>query len=217
MNASPDERPTGAARGKPTPTEPFSQQLQEWLRSSTPKTLGTLGTAFGEKSFAVAILLLMFLPALPLPTGGISHVFEIIAALLALQMTIGRTSIWLPKRWSNRQLGALTTDKAIPLIKRWIGRLELISRPRGVTLLRYRLTQRVIGLSLIATSITALTAPPFSGLDTLPGIAAVLICLGVILGDIALVAVGLVIEASGVLVILTIGAAAAHWIRHLLG
>lgn len=207
MNAPPEDTPAG----------PFSEQLEDWLRSSTPKTLGTLGTAFGEKSFAVAILLLMLLPALPLPTGGISHAFEVIAAVLALQMVMGRTSIWLPKRWTNRQLGALTTDKAIPLIRRWIRRLEHVSRPRGTTLLRYRWTQRAIGLSLLATSITALTAPPFSGLDTLPGIAAVVICLGVILGDIALVAVGLIIEASGALVILTIGAAAAHWIRHLIG
>lgn len=207
MSAPPEETPTG----------PFSEQLEDWLESSTAKTLGTLGIAFGEKSFAVAILLLMFLPALPLPTGGISHAFEVIAALLALQMVMGRTSIWLPKRWTNRPLGALTTDKAIPLIRRWIHRLEHVSRPRGTTLLRFGLTQRAIGLALVATSLTALTAPPFSGLDTLPGIAAVLICLGVILSDIALIAVGLFIEASGAIVIVTIGAAAAHWIRHLIG
>ena len=56
----------------------FSEQLEAWLRGEQPKTLGALGDVFGEKSFAVTILFLMFVPALPLPTGGITHVFEAI-------------------------------------------------------------------------------------------------------------------------------------------
>ena len=49
-----------------------------------------------EKSFAVTILFLMFFPALPLPTGGVTHVFEVITVLLAVEMVIGARSIWLP-------------------------------------------------------------------------------------------------------------------------
>ncbi len=63
--------------------ERFSDQLERWLRSDETKTLGALGDVFAEKSFAVTILLLMFVPALPLPTGGISHVFEAITIVLA--------------------------------------------------------------------------------------------------------------------------------------
>src|SRR5215207_8367507 len=55
---------------------PFSVQLEGWLEADRPKTLGELDELFGEKSFAVTIMFLMFLPALPLPTGGITHVFE---------------------------------------------------------------------------------------------------------------------------------------------
>jgi len=69
--------------------EPFSDQLERWLGSDEPKTLGGLGDVFGEKSFAVTILFLMFIPALPLPTGGITHVFEAIAALVGAEMVIG--------------------------------------------------------------------------------------------------------------------------------
>lgn len=197
-------------------TKPFSTELEDWLRAEGPKTLGSLGGTFGEKSFAVAILLLMFVPALPLPTGGISHVFEVIAALLGLQMVLGRTTIWLPRRFRERQLGALATDKAIPLVGRWIRRLERFSRPRGAGLLRRRPVQRLLGLSLVATSFTALLSPPFSGLDTIPGVAAVLVCGGILLSDLLLVVIGEVIEIAGVIVIVTLGAAATHWIRHLL-
>lgn len=194
---------------------PFSTELEEWLRTDSPKTVGSLGQTFGEKSFAVSILLLMFLPALPLPTGGVSHVFEVIAALLALQMIAGRTTIWLPRRWQERQLGGLSTDRAIPLITRWIRRLERFSRPRRAHLLQRGPVQRLLGLALVATSVTALLAPPFSGLDTPPGVAAVLICAGLLLGDLLLVVIGLVLELAGAVIIVTIGAAAAHWIRQL--
>src|SRR6266404_2620014 len=116
-----------------TTDERFSDQLEHWLRSDAPKTLGALGEVFGEKSFAVTILLLMVVPALPLPTGGISHVFEVIAVVLAAQMVLGRRMIWLPRRWQRRELGA-TTGKALPLSVRRIRQVERFSRPRGARL-----------------------------------------------------------------------------------
>lgn len=101
--------------------QPFSEQLERWLRSDG-KTLGALSEAFAEKSFAVAIVLLMFVPALPLPTGRVSHLFEVITVVLAAQMVLGRRTIWLPDRWQRRELSATTTEKAIPFMIRWIRR-----------------------------------------------------------------------------------------------
>ena len=37
--------------------EPFSDQLEQWLASDEPKTLGRLGEVFAEKGFAVLILM----------------------------------------------------------------------------------------------------------------------------------------------------------------
>jgi len=73
--------------------EDFSDQLERWLESDDPKTLGALGDVFEEKSFAVTIMVLMFVPALPLPTGGITHVFELITVVLSAQMIVGRRTI----------------------------------------------------------------------------------------------------------------------------
>ena len=193
---------------------PFSDQLEAWLSREGPKTIGDLGTVFGRKSFAVTTMLLMFVPALPLPTGGVSHVFEIITIVIAAQLVIGRDTLWLPQRWRGRPLGALTTEKAIPFMTRWIRRLERISRRRGERLLALRVTQRVIGLALIGTAVTALLAPPFSGLDTLPGMAAVVISLGIILSDLLVVAIGVVLGAAGLALIVTVGAALFQGLRH---
>ena len=73
-----------------------SDLLEQWLGEDQPRTLGDLIDAFGEKSFAVVFIVLLSVPALPLPTGGVTHVFEAIAMLVAAQLVAGRRSIWLP-------------------------------------------------------------------------------------------------------------------------
>ncbi|MDQ1510272.1 MAG: hypothetical protein QOG50_2116, partial [Actinomycetota bacterium] len=151
----------------------FSDDLEDWLRGDTRKTLGGLGETFEEKSFAVTILLLMFLPALPLPTGGITHVFEVITVFVALQMVIGRRTLWLPRRWKQRELGATITGKAVPFIIRRVRWFERFSRPRLAGLFNQRSFIRIVGLIIIAFTVSAAIAPPFSGLDTLPALGVV--------------------------------------------
>src|SRR4029079_2878712 len=94
----------------------FSTQLEDWLQSDQPKSLGALSEVFAEKSFAVTILLLMFVPALPIPTGGITHVFEVVAVLLVIAMVVVRRAVWLPERFRRRELGDLMTGKALPFV-----------------------------------------------------------------------------------------------------
>lgn len=193
----------------------FSHELQAWLESDHDKTLGTLITVFAEKAFAVTIMMLMFLPALPLPTGGISHVFEAIVVVIAAQMVLGRRTVWLPERWEGRELGALTTEKGIPGMLKVIRRFERISRPRGADLLQRAASIRILGLVLIGLALAAGLAPPFSGLDTLPAMGAVVVTLGMILGDVAVVGIGVAIGAGGALIIVTLGAAAVRLVTGL--
>ena len=186
--------------------EPFSDQLERWLRGEEAKTLGALSDLFEEKGFAVTILMLMFVPALPLPTGGISHVFEVITIVLAAQMVLGRRTIWLPARWQRRELGAATTDTAIPFMIRWIRRVERLSRPRGTWLFQQGWMLRLLGLLLIGLAVGAAIAPPFSGLDTLPAMGAVAVALAIILEDVVVLTVGIAVGAAGIILIVTIGA-----------
>jgi hypothetical protein len=191
----------------------FSDDLEDWLRGDTRKTLGGLGETFEEKSFAVTILLLMFLPALPLPTGGITHVFEVITVFVALQMVIGRRTLWLPRRWKQRELGATITGKAVPFIIRRVRWFEKFSRPRLAGLFNQRSFIRIVGLIIIAFTVSAAIAPPFSGLDTLPALGVVTISLAIILEDAVVLGIGVLIGTGGVVLIVTIGAALARVIR----
>jgi hypothetical protein len=207
----PGDGPPGAQHLSGT----FGDELEEWLRSDEPKTLGALGELFEEKSFAVTILMLMFVPALPLPTGGVTHLFELITVLLAAQMLVGRRTIWLPERWARRELGSTMTGKAIPFVIRWVRRVERYSRPRGAALFHQRLMLPVFGLIFIALAVAAGLAPPFSGLDTLPAMGAIAVALAIIFEDVLLLAIGFVLGTTGVVLIVTIGAALAHVLRGL--
>jgi len=191
----------------------FSDELEDWLRADAPKTVGALGEAFEERGFAVTILLLMFLPALPIPTGGITHVFELITIIIALQMVLGRRTIWLPRRFKNRELGAAITGKAVPFISRRIRWFERFSKPRWAGLFDQRWFISILGAVIILFTVGALLAPPFSGLDTLPALGVVIICLSILLGDVVVLGVGALIGTGGVVLIVTIGAAIAHFLR----
>jgi len=195
--------------------EPFSKQLQDWLGSDKPKTLGSLGEVFEEKSFAVAVVLLMFIPALPLPTGGITHVFEAITVLLGAEMVIGARTIWLPARWRDRELGQTATKKALPFMVRRIRWFERFSRRRGARLFEQRWFLRVLGLVLIALAVAAALAPPFSGLDTVPAFGAVIVALGIVLDDVLVLGIGVLIGAGGIALIITVGALLVRFIQSL--
>lgn len=195
--------------------EPFSKSLERWLRSRKPKTLMGLSEVFGEKSFAIIFLILMFLPALPLPTGGISHVLEIITMLLALELIVGRNTIWLPKRWQHVTVKRLVGGKSLPFIIRRIRWLEKYTRPRLQPWFDAPFFTRGFGLIVFVFALAAFLAPPFSGLDTIPSMGVVVLSLGLITRDGFFLILGTILGAIGVGLEITLGAAVTKGIQHL--
>jgi hypothetical protein len=192
-----------------------SHELERWLQSDGDKTLGSLVALFEQKSFAILFVLLLGVPALPLPTGGATHVFEIIAVLLAAQLIAGRTEIWLPQRWRGLELAGARQQRFIAALMRMIRRLERVSRPRLRFLFDHRLSNIVFGLLVIAGCAGAFFAPPFTGLDTLPALGVVLLSLGVLLEDAAVVVLALAVGVAGVALEIALGSAAIKGIGKL--
>jgi hypothetical protein len=192
---------------KPAP-EKVSNQLERWLMGDDEKTLGGLIDAFGEGSFALIFVMLMAVPALPLPTGGVTHVFEVIVMLLALELIVGRRTVWLPQRWRRLELTGPRQEKFIATLLRRIRSLERFSRPRARWLFGHRLSGSVFGLVVLGLTLAAFLAPPFSGLDTLPSIGVVVLALGYLLADILLAGVGVVIGLLGVASVIFLGSIA---------
>lgn len=195
--------------------KPFSQELEGWLKSNKPKTIYSLNDLFGEKSFAVIIMVLMFVPALPLPTGGVSHIFEIIVALLIGELLVGMKKVWLPERWKHMKMSQAVKGKAIPMIIKRVKWFEKRSNPRWRVIFHKELTFRMIWAGALAFTVLAFLAPPFSGLDTLPSLGVVLICLAVILDDVLILLAGYAVGALGVFLVVGLGATIVHFFQQL--
>jgi hypothetical protein len=192
-----------------------SDEIECWLESEGDKTLGSIFELFEQKSFALLFILLLGVSALPLPTGGATHVFEIVAMLLAIQLIAGRDHVWLPGRWRRLPLAGPTKQRFIDRLIRVIRWLERFSRPRATFLFDHRLSNIVFGTLVLAGSLAAFLAPPFSGLDTLPSLGVVLLSVGVLLEDLAIVVLAVVVGIAGVLLELVLGRAVVDGIGKL--
>jgi hypothetical protein len=212
-----DRRADVVARAADPPVpEKVSDSLERWLNGEEEKTVAGLIGVFGEKSFAILFVLLLGVPALPLPTGGATHVFEIIAVLLALQLIANRDEIWLPRRWRGLELAGERQQRFLTGLMKLIRRLERLSRPRLRFLFHHRLSNIVFGLLVIAGSAGAFFAPPFTGLDTLPSLGVVLLSLAVLLEDFLVVIVALIVGGVGIVLEVVLGTAAINGIGKLL-
>jgi hypothetical protein len=199
---------------RPYPPVRISDELQGWLEGDGEKTIGGLIEVFDKRAFALIFVMLMGVPALPLPTGGATHVFEVITVLLALQLVAGRDEIWLPRRWRARTFD--TDGRFIRVLLRTIRRVERLSKRRLSFLFGHRLSNLVFAVFVAAGATAAFLAPPFTGLDTLPALGVVLISLGVLLEDFAFVGVGVLVAALGVLLEVVVGSAAVKALTGLL-
>jgi hypothetical protein len=194
----------------------LSDELERWLEGERDKTVGSLVDVFEKRSFAVLFVFLLGVPALPLPTGGVTHVFEVIAMLLAAELIVGRNCVWLPRRWRTVELGGDGHARFIAGLMKTVRRLERMSRPRLTFLFEHRLSNAVFGVFVIGGSLAAFLAVPFSGLDTLPALGVVVVSLGVLLKDFALVGAGALVGVAGVALEVVLGKALADALGGLL-
>lgn len=193
-----------------------SAGLEAWLDSDQASTLGSLNDAFGEKILAAACLTLMAPSALPIPSGGATHVLDAIALVFAAQMVLGRRSVWLPARWRIKEIGS-RTQKALRILIRFVKLCERVSRRRLAPVITGRVGERMIGLVITAFIVAAALAPPFSGLDTLPSLGVVLLALAVLFEDAAFAVAGLLAGLIGVALALFLGAQVTHFVSGLVG
>jgi hypothetical protein len=135
----------------------------------------------GDRSFGLVILMFSLPNSLPIPgIPGFSTVTGLPITLIALQMVLGRQTVWLPEKMANisfsKTLLGKMLSKALPsLIK-----LEKILKPR-VLAVTSPLGERVIGAFFVVLSL--IIALPIPGGNFLPGVAMSLIGLGLLERD----------------------------------
>src|ERR1700694_5955087 len=120
---------TTPPQGQPS-SEKVSDQIERWLDESGDHTVGALLDLFEEKSFAILFIILLGVSALPLPTGGATHVFDVIAVLVAAQLVVGRDKISMPERWRKVPLAGPKQKRFLNGLLNLLRLLERFSRPR---------------------------------------------------------------------------------------
>jgi hypothetical protein len=212
------EGPASVSPGGAPPSggERFGDELERWLGSDAEKTVGGLVDLFGQKGFALMFVLLLGPSALPVPTGGVTNVFEVVAMLLALQLIGNRDRIWLPRRWRGIDVAGPGQERFITTLMRLVRRLERVSRPRLTFFFGHHLSNIAFGALVIGGTLGAFLAPPFSGLDTLPSLGVVLLSLGVLLEDFAIVVAGVLVGVAGIVLEIALGRFAVNVLGELL-
>lgn len=182
----------------------FSTELSTALKKGNIKTIGDLQELFDEKSFAMIFLIFMFVPSLPIPTGGVTQFILLpVVMITSLEMAFGRRTVWLPWFVTRIKLRKSIITKALPFMIKRVKWFENIARPRLSRYLDLLIVRIITGLFVFTLAFGSAVAPPFSGLDTLPSMGAVIIALGLIFEDMAMYFAGVVVGAAGLGLIAT--------------
>jgi hypothetical protein len=198
--------------GDPQRTGALSDRISDAV-SDRDLTLADLARVLDDGSIALVLMVLLIPSALPIPTGGVTHVLELAALLVAAQLALGRDRLWLPSRLARHQLGSRFKDKGARKLVGVVRWFERFTRPRGAAVLATRPARMLLGVALMVLVLGAFLAPPFSGFDTLPSLGVVLIAIGLLFGDGLVVGAGLLVGATGLAVVLALGSLAWSFLR----
>lgn len=154
-------------------------------------SIGEITDAVGDKGFGLLLMILSLPSALPIPAPGYSIPFGIAMAVIAVQIFIGRDSIWLPERIKRFRLSSTFTVKIVSAGARFLRRIEKIIRPR------YRRMHTPLGHSALAIVILTMSVfmmIPIPLTNTAPAMAIFVIGVSMAEKD-GLIAIGAIIAA----------------------
>jgi len=157
------------------------RSLAETLRHSLASThergpsIGELTAAVGEKGFGLLLMILSLPSALPVPAPGYSTPFGIAIAVIALQMLVGRSRLWLPERIKRVRLKPSLASKMSGAACGFLRRIERLIRPRQ-RWIRSRAGQS--GLATVILVMACLMMLPIPLTNTFPAMVIFLIGIG---------------------------------------
>jgi len=135
---------------------------------------------FHERGFGFLLFLFALPAALPLPGLGINLFIAAPLLFLTLQQAVGRHSIWLPSRVSERTISrerlAGFIDMAEPLLRRF----EFLIAPR-LGFVTQRPFSNLIGVCGVVMALCILVPLPLT--NTVPAMGIALMALGVLMRD----------------------------------
>lgn len=183
------------------PSKTLSETLTDTARSikGDSISLRQLLELIGEQGMLMFCMILMVPFLLPVSIPGISTVFSVVVIFIGIGVTLNRVP-WLPQRLMNR---SFATENLVPALEkgaRTMTRIDRFIRPRLLAMTHGATINRLNGLLLIFGGVL-LIFPfgliPFS--NTLPALAVVFLCAGMLQRDGIFILLGYVMLAVTVI------------------
>ncbi len=138
-------------------------------------SIGEITEAVGDKGFGLLLMVLALPSALPVPAPGYSTPFGIVIGIIALQMMIGRHTVWLPERFKRIRIKPTLADVVIGTAARFLRKIERFIRPRQ-RWIRSRVGHA--GLATVILVMSSLMILPIPLTNTFPAMVVFLIAVG---------------------------------------
>ena len=209
MSTSASETPGEIPREKQSTTE-LLMELAQGIDETI--TIGELVDGLSDRGFGLVQLILALPTCVPL-LWGIPQVVALPMLFVALQIAVGRHSLWLPQKVRARRIEKDAMVNLANQAKKYVGWFEALSRPR-LTFLTRGLPERIFG-ALMAVFCSSILVP-LPGTNTVPGIGVAIQSIGFLERDGLLVIVGTIIGVLWVSLLLFVGVEVTDFIRQVI-
>lgn len=114
------------------PHLPLGETLKHLLETEDARGLSIreITGAVGEKGFGLVLMVLALPSALPVPAPGYSTPFGIVIALIALQMIVGRRTLWIPAKLGDIRIKPKLAGAMLGSASGFLRKIERFIRPR---------------------------------------------------------------------------------------
>lgn len=182
--------------------------IAELARARGSLSLGEVMSSMGPAGMAFAVLILA-LPAITPVPGPIGLVFGTALAVVAMQLAVGRKTVWLPGYFRNRNLSSKVIDAVVRHTAPHVIRVERLVRTDRLKPLTGRLAQTLIGLPVLVMAVAIALPIPLG--NFLPVISLVVLAIGLMEKDGLVTLIGLILTlvATAVTGLLLYGAVSA--------
>jgi hypothetical protein len=156
---------------------PLGETLARLLQSENTRglSLREITAAVGEKGFGLLLMVLALPSALPIPAPGYSTPFGVVITLVALQMILGRQTVWLPQRLGNMRIKPSLAETMLRSACRFLHKIERFILPRQLWL-RGRAGQTALGTVVLCMACLMIFPIPLT--NTVPAMVIFLIGIG---------------------------------------
>ncbi|WP_233426664.1 exopolysaccharide biosynthesis protein [Rhizobium mongolense] len=166
------------------------RKMLELARAKGGLSIGEALESMGRAGIAFTVLFLAIPALTPIP-GPFGMVFGTTLALVSLQISAGRRTVWLPAIVRNRQVTFATLDLIVRHAVPMIARVEKVVRADRMKVLTGSTAQALLGLPIFLLAVVIALPIPFG--NVLPVLSLLILSVAMMEGDGLVTLIGLLL------------------------